>query len=74
MLLIHRPFLCPRTTWTASSSPYLIRYNRLWRESPRVSMASRMGSKPSPGVARKWALSSAVRRMRQGAPGVICSP
>src|SRR5437660_8168882 len=72
--LMRSPFCRPRMTWTASSSPRLTRCNTVWRETPRARIASRMGRKPSATSALKRAFSSSVRRMRQGAPGVICSP
>src|SRR5262245_23000317 len=72
--LMRSPFCRPRVTWTASSSPRLTRCNTVWRETPRARIASRMGRKPSATSALKRAFSSSVRRMRQGAPGVIRSP
>src|SRR5262245_29279430 len=72
--LMRSPFCRPRVTWTASSSPRLTRCNTVWRETPRARMASRIGRKPSPDSPSKRALRSSVRRMRQGAPGVSCSP
>jgi hypothetical protein len=66
--------IAPRVTWTASSSPRLTRCNTVCRETPRARIASRIGRKPAAASALKRAFSSSVRRMRQGAPGVICSP
>src|SRR6516225_5739260 len=72
--LMRSPFCRPRITWTASSSPRLTRCNTVCRETPRARIASRIGRKPAAASALKRAFSSSVRRMRQGAPGVICSP
>ena len=72
--LMRSPFCRPRVTWTASSSPRLTRCNTVCRETPRARIASRIGRKPSPASPLKRAISSSVRRIRQGAPGVICSP
>ena len=46
--LIRSPFCLPRVTWTASISPRLTRCNTVWRETPSVRIASRMGTKPWP--------------------------
>ena len=43
MTLMHKPFLLPQRTWTAASSPRLTRCNTVWRDTPRRSIASRMG-------------------------------
>src|SRR5271166_1827694 len=72
--LIRSPFCLPRITWTASSSPRLTRCNTVWRETPSVFIASRMGMKPSPASLSNRAMTSWVNRMRHGAPGVSCSP
>ena len=72
--LIRSPFCLPRMTWTASSSPRLTRCNTVWRETPSALIASRMGMKPSPASLLNRAMMSWVNRMRQGAPGVSCSP
>src|SRR5271166_2126984 len=72
--LIRSPFCLPRMTWTASSSPRLTRCNTVWRETPSAFIASRMGMKPSPASLLNRAMTSWVNRMRQGAPGVSCSP
>jgi hypothetical protein len=72
--LIRSPFCLPRMTWTASSSPRLTRCNTVWRETPSALIASRMGMKPSPASPLNLAVTSSVKRMRQGAPGVSCSP
>src|ERR1700692_640999 len=72
--LIRSPFCFPRMTWTASSSPRLTRCHTVWRETPSAFIASRMGKKPSPASLLNRAMMSLVNRMRQGAPGVNCSP
>src|SRR5579864_8425755 len=72
--LIRSPFCLPRVTWTASSSPRLTRCNTVWRETLSARIASRMGMKPSPASWLNLAMTSLVRRMCQGAPGVSCSP
>src|SRR5207344_3033112 len=72
--LMRSPFCRPRVTWTASSSPRLTRCNTVWRETPSARIASRIGRKPSPASAVNRTLSPSVRRIRHGAPGVICSP
>jgi hypothetical protein len=46
--------------------------HRLPRHAERADCLA-MGRKPSPASPLKRAFSSSVRRMRQGAPGVICS-
>src|SRR5215469_6716984 len=72
--LIRRPFCLPRMTWTAASSPRLTRCNTVWRETPSARIASRIGRKSSPASPLKRSLRSLVRRIRQGGPGVGCSP
>src|SRR5271163_1930947 len=72
--LIRSPFCVPRITWTASSSPRLTRCNTVWRETPSAFIASRTGMKPSPASLLNRAMTSSVKRMRHGAPGVSCSP
>ena len=42
--LILRPFRRPFRTWTASSSPRLTRCNTVWRETPRLRIASMIGT------------------------------
>ena len=58
----------------ASSSPRLTRCNTVWRETPRVAHGvddrDVAGGRSSTNSARSWSLT----RMRQGAPGVSCSP
>src|SRR3984893_17385579 len=72
--LIRSPFCFPRMTWMASSSPRLTHCHTVWRETPSAFIASRMGKKPSPASLLNRAMMSLVNRMRQGAPGVNCSP
>src|SRR5438093_3877731 len=72
--LIRIPFFLPFVTCTTSSSPHLTRCNTVWRETPSLRVASCMVTKPSPAVSLNRAMRSSVRRMRQGAPGVSCSP
>jgi len=71
---IRRPFARPVRTWTACSSPRLTRCNRAWRETPWARMASRTVSQPAGASSVNNARSSPVTRIRQGAPGVSCSP
>jgi hypothetical protein len=71
---IRRPFARPVRTWTACSSPRLTRCNRAWREAPWARMASRTVSQPAGAWSVNNARSSPVIRIRQGAPGVSCSP
>ncbi len=71
---IRRPFARPVRTWTACSSPRLTRCNRVWRDTPWARMASRTGSQPAGASSVNNAHSSPVIRIRQGAPGVSCSP
>ena len=71
---IRRPFARPVRTWTAASSPRLTRCNRVWRETPWARMASRTGSQPAGASSVNNARSLPVIRIRQGAPGVSCSP
>jgi hypothetical protein len=72
--LMRKPLRRPRHTWTASSSPRLTRCNTVCRETPSRRVASIIGTNPSGAVSTKRARSSAVNRMRHGAPGVSCSP
>src|SRR6516165_2240669 len=46
----------------------------LARDAERARIASRIGKKSSPASPLKRSLRSLVRRIRQGAPGVGCSP
>ena len=41
---IRRPFRCPLRTWRACNSPRLTRCNTVWRETPRVRIASTIGT------------------------------
>src|SRR4029077_3734963 len=72
--LLRIPFFVPFVTCATSSSPRLTRCNTVWREMPSLRVASCMVTKPSPAVSLNRAMRSSVRRMRQGAPGVSCSP
>ncbi len=71
---IRRPFARPVRTWTACSSPRLTRCNSVWRDTPWARMASRTGSHPAGASSANNARSVSVIRIRQGAPGVSCSP
>ena len=71
--LIRKPLRRPRFTWTASSSPRFTRCNTVWRETPRMCVASSIGRYPSGACSTKRERSSSVMRMRHGAPGVSCS-
>ena len=57
-----------------ASSPRLTRCKTVWRETPSARIASRMARKPSGTVSAKRAAARRSRRIRQGAPGVTCSP
>src|SRR6266699_2266849 len=72
--LIRIPFFLPFVTCTSSRSPRLTRCNTVWRETPSLRVAWCMVTKPSPAVSLNRAMRSSVKRMRQGAPGVSCSP
>jgi hypothetical protein len=72
--LIRIPFFLPFVTCTTSSSPRFTRCNTVWRETPSLRVASCMVTKSSPAVSRNLATRSSVKRIRQGAPGVSCSP
>jgi hypothetical protein len=72
--LMRKPLRRPRATWTASSSPRLTRCNTVCRDTPSLSVASSIGRYPEGASSTKRAFSSSVMRMRQGAPGVSCSP
>ena len=72
--LIRNPLLPPLVTWAASISPRFTRCNTVWRVTPSARVASCIVMKPSPAASVNFALSSSVKRMRQGAPGVACSP
>ena len=71
---IRSPFARPVRTWTACSSPRLTRCNRVWRDTPWARMASRTGSQSAGASSANSARSLSVIRIRQGAPGVSCSP
>jgi len=72
--LRRRPFLRPRLTWMASMSPRLTRCHTVCRETPSRRMIWYMVRYPSGASSAARARKSSVRRMRQGAPGVSCSP
>jgi hypothetical protein len=71
---IRRPFLRPARMWTARSSPRLTRCNTVCRETPRLAVATWTGTQPAGASSATRSRMDRVRRMRQGAPGVICSP
>jgi len=71
---IRRPFARPVRMWTACRSPRLTRCNSVWRDTPWARMASRTGSQPVGASSANNAHSVSVIRIRQGAPGVSCSP
>ena len=71
---IRRPFRRPVRTWTARSWPRLTRCNTVCRETPSAMVASSIGSQPSGACSTNRPRSWSVTRIRQGAPGVGCSP
>src|SRR6266487_2451632 len=71
---IRRPFMRPVRVRTAGSSPRFTRCNMVWRETPRARVAWWMATQPSGVSSASMARNSSVSRMRQGAPGVTCSP
>src|SRR6266516_4721350 len=71
---IRRPFMRPVRVRTARSSPRFTRCNMVWREMPRARVAWWMATQPSGVSSASMARNSSVSRMRQGAPGVTCSP
>src|SRR5882757_4925438 len=72
--LRRRPFLRPHLTWMASMSPRLTRCHTVCRETPSRRMIWYIVRYPSGASSATHARKSSVRRMRQGAPGVSCSP
>ena len=72
--LRRRPFLRPRLTWMTSMSPRLTRCHTVCRETPSRRMVWYMVRYPSGASSATRLRKSSVRRMRQGAPGVSCSP
>ena len=68
------PLRRPWVTWTAASSPRWTLCNTVWRATPSAWAASASGTKPSGMSGTKRARISSVRRIRQGACGVVCSP
>ena len=71
---IRTPLRLPRLTCMASSSPRFTRCNTVWRETPSMRMASTIGTNPAGASSTKRARIASVTQMRQGAPGVSCSP
>jgi len=72
--LRRKPFMRPRMTWMASMSPRLTRCHTVCRETPSRRMVWYMVRYPSGASSATRARKSSVRRIRQGAPGVSCSP
>src|SRR3979411_660389 len=72
--LRRRPFLRPHLTWMASMSPRLTRCHTVCRETPSRRMIWYIVRYPSGASSATRARKSSLRRMRQGAPGVSCSP
>ena len=72
--LRRKPFLRPHLTWIASMSPRLTRCHTVCRETPSRRMIWYIVRYPSGASSATRARKSSVRRMRQGAPGVSCSP
>jgi len=72
-ICILKPLRRPRRTCTAFSSPRFTRCNTVWRETPRMCVASSIGMYPVGDCATNRERSSSVMRMRHGAPGVSCS-
>src|SRR6266480_2174157 len=71
---IRRPFMRPVRVRTARSSPRFTRCNMVWREMPRARVAWWMATQPSGVSSVSMPRNCSVSRMRQGAPGVTCSP
>ncbi len=71
---IRKPLRLPQRICTASSCPSFTRCNTVCRETPRIRVASIIGTKPTGAVSTKRDRSSSFTRIRQGAPGVSCSP
>jgi len=72
--LRRKPFWRPRLTWMASISPRLTRCHTVCRETPSRRMVWYMVRYPSGASSATRARKSSVRRIRQGAPAVSCSP
>jgi hypothetical protein len=68
------PVRRPWVTSMARRSPRWTWCNTVWRATPRRLAASARGTKRSGTSGTKRARISSVRRMRQGALGVVCSP
>ena len=71
---LRRPFWRPLRTWMASSSPRFTRCNTVWRETPRIRIASSDRHVAGWRVFDEQCASWSLTRIRQGAPGVSCSP
>jgi hypothetical protein len=67
------PLRRPWVTWTASSSPRWTLCKTVWRATPSSLAASASGTKPSGTSGMKRRRMSSVSRIRQGAPGEVCS-
>jgi len=72
--LMRRPLRLPRRTWTAESSPRFTRCKTVCRKTPSIRVASSMGTYPGGSCSWKRWRSRSSTRMRQGEPGVSCSP
>ena len=72
--LMRKPLRLPQRTWTADSSPRFTRCKTVCRETPSIRVASSMGTYPGGACSWKRWRSRSSTRMRQGEPGVSCSP
>ena len=72
--LMRRPLRRPWHTCTARSSPRFTRCKTVCRETPSIRVATCMATYPGGGSSTKRSFQSSATRIRQGAPGVICSP
>ena len=68
---IRRPFRRPLRTWIASSSPRLTRCNTVWRETPRIRIASTIGTYPGGASSTNRARSWSLTRIRHGRAGCV---
>ena len=73
-ILIRKPLPLPRRTCTAASSPRFTRCKTVCREAPSNRVATCMATYPGGGSSTKRSFQSSATRIRQGAPGVVCSP
>src|SRR6266536_373818 len=71
---IRRPLRLPCRTWTAASSPRWTLCKTVCLATPSAAAAWFRGSQPSGACPVTLARSASSSRMRQGAPGVSCSP